>query len=152
MNNQNIANFLKQLRKTANLSVIDVAGKLRQCNIEISSKTLYGYESGLSMPNADVFVALCKIYNCDNPMDIFPTPSFKSEEISLINKYRNLDEHGKEMVDFTLTKEWERSMAGNSNIIEYDSSIPNAAHVRTDKDTSAEEKQHDENIMDDKNF
>lgn len=105
MNNQNIANFLKQLRKTAKLSAIDVAEKLRQSNIEISSKTLYGYESGLSMPNADVFVALCKIYNCDNPMDIFPTPSFKTEEISLINRYRILDDYGKETVNIVLERE-----------------------------------------------
>lgn len=28
---------------------------------------------------------------------------------NIIQKYRDLDGHGKEMVDFTLTKEWERS-------------------------------------------
>lgn len=33
------------------------------------------------------------------------------EEQDHINKYRKLDPHGKEMVDFTLLKEWERSTA-----------------------------------------
>lgn len=31
------------------------------------------------------------------------------DEMEHIKKYRILDEHGKEMVDFTLLKEWERS-------------------------------------------
>ncbi len=35
------------------------------------------------------------------------------EEKDHINKYRELDAHGKEMVDFTLLKEWERSTAVN---------------------------------------
>ena len=37
--------------------------------------------------------------------------SVSIEELHLVEKYRALDEHGKEMVDFTLTKEWERSIA-----------------------------------------
>lgn len=37
------------------------------------------------------------------------------EEITVIKKYRDLDDHGKEMVDFTLQKEWERSAATNQS-------------------------------------
>lgn len=33
------------------------------------------------------------------------------DEMEHIKKYRTLDEHGKEMVDFTLLKEWERVKA-----------------------------------------
>lgn len=32
-------------------------------------------------------------------------------EYKIIKKYRDLDDHGREMVDFTLQKEWERSTA-----------------------------------------
>lgn len=32
-------------------------------------------------------------------------------EYKIIEKYRDLDDHGREMVDFTLQKEWERSAA-----------------------------------------
>ncbi len=39
-----------------------------------------------------------------------PEPLSTSEK-DHINKYRELDTHGKEMVDFTLLKEWERSTA-----------------------------------------
>lgn len=33
----------------------------------------------------------------------------------LVKKYRELDSHGKEMVDFTLEKEYERSVAEKEN-------------------------------------
>ena len=41
----------------------------------------------------------------------FSSHQLKSSEIDHIKKYRSLDPHGKEMVDFTLLKEWERSTA-----------------------------------------
>ena len=105
MTEHSIANFLKQLRKTSGYSANEVAEKLKSYNIDISSKTLYGYESGLSMLNADVFVALCKIYKCENPMDIFDSPSLKADELSLIEKYRSLDSTGQKHVDTVL--QWE---------------------------------------------
>ena len=106
MTKQTIANFLKQLRRTSGLSANEVTDKLQEYDIDISAKTLYGYESGLSMLNADAFVALCRIYKCDNPLEIFGSPTVKSTELEMINKYRNLDQHGREMVDFTLQKDW----------------------------------------------
>ena len=108
MTKQTISNFLKQLRRTSGLSASDVVNELQEYNIDISAKTLYGYESGLSMLNADAFVALCKIYKCDNPMNIFGTPSISSKEFNLIEQYRSLDPHGKDMVDTVLEKEVER--------------------------------------------
>lgn len=74
-----------------------------------------------------------------------------------IKKYRALDPHGKEMVDFTLLKEWERSTAETAKV----NAVPltlkedptryvNAAHPIDG--ASEEEKQFDEKIMDDKNF
>lgn len=38
-------------------------------------------------------------------------------EMEHIKKYRSLDSHGKEMVDFTLLKEWERSTAEKTNVV-----------------------------------
>lgn len=70
-------------------------------------------------------------------------------ELERIKKYRSLDEHGKEMVDFTLEKEWERSTA-----VEKITSFPeiNAANARTDIETTEAMNQHDDDIMDDENF
>lgn len=47
------------------------------------------------------------------------------EEKDHINKYRGLDSHGKEMVDFTLQKEWERSVSDTKNKVYL---LPQAAH------------------------
>lgn len=128
MTKQTIANFLKQLRRTSGLSANEVTDKLQEYDIDISAKTLYGYESGLSMLNADAFVALCRIYKCDNPLEIFGSPTVKSTELEMINKYRNLDQHGREMVDFTLQKEWERSTTETSKA---DNVIPMAVKEDT---------------------
>lgn len=68
MKNINVKDVLKKLRKTSKMSANEVIVHLASYGIDISSKTLYGYESGLSMPNADIFVALCKIYGCQNPL------------------------------------------------------------------------------------
>ena len=54
------------------------------------------------------------------------------EEKTILEKYRELDEHGKEMVDFTLEKEYERSESlkePQNNITEMQPHLmPNAAH------------------------
>lgn len=170
MTKQVIANFLKQLRKTSGLSANDVVEKLKNYNIDISAKTLYGYESGLSMLNADAFVSLCRIYKCDNPMDMFGIPSIKPEEIKHIEKYRSLDPHGQQTVDIILDREAERSSQlrqSQERITELEAqattTIPlkespapyilNAAHTRTDipdSERTPELAQLDDDIM--KNF
>lgn len=76
------------------------------------------------------------------------------EEKDHIKKYRDLDSHGKEMVDFTLQKEWERSTAEQKvtpiALKEDATYYVNAAHPI--EDSSVEDKQFDEGIMDDENF
>lgn len=128
MTGQNIASFLKQLRKTSGLSANEVVARLKNHNIGISSKTLYGYESGLSMLNADVFVALCRIYKCDNPMDIFGTPSISPSEQDIIEKYRFISEHspkGTETVNYILNREYEMA----EQIKEWQDKESNASYV-----------------------
>lgn len=108
MTKTQIALFLKQLRKTSGLTANDVVNNLKSYDIDISSKTLYGYESGLSMPNADAFVSLCRIYKCDNPLDVFGTPTITSFEMEHIEKYRALDRYGQETISYILNRETER--------------------------------------------
>ena len=68
----------------------------------------------------------------------------------ILEKYRALDSHGKEMVDFTLTKEYERSESLKEpldNITQIQSHLmPNAAHESTTPYT-AEERQDDNNML-----
>lgn len=79
------------------------------------------------------------------------------EERDHIQKYRDLDPHGKEMVDFTLLKEWERSTteaAKADNVtpmtIREDSNYVNAAHAIDG--ATEEDIQHDEDIMTGEDF
>lgn len=111
----NVGEKLKFLRENNNMTRKDVADKLKDFGIDISDKTLYGYESGRNSANADMFLTLCKIYKCNNIMEVFSDTVddvlFTNAEWCIIEKYRDLDDHGREMVDFTLQKEWERSTA-----------------------------------------
>lgn len=110
--NNTIASILKQARRSSHLSVKQAASQLRQYGIDIASKTLYGYESGLSMPNADVFVALCKIYQYEkppaSPPDLPTAPPFSQDELSVLRDYQELDSSGQEIVRQILAHEKER--------------------------------------------
>ncbi len=103
-----ISTMLKRLRKASCYSAREVTEKLLSQNISISEKTLYGYESGLSMPNADTFLALCGIYGCDNPLSFLGDSEIQAEEYAHIKKYRVLDVHGKKAVDSILDLEYDR--------------------------------------------
>ena len=76
----------------------------------------------------------------------------------MLKKYRDLDEHGKKMVDFTLKEEYERSIAekkksGNVTPImvrETSDYSADAAHAM--KGVSDEDKAFDEDIMNSEDF
>lgn len=155
----NIGSILKKLREENGLKGNEVIEKLKDLGIEISAKTLYGYESGRNSTNADMFLALCQIYKCQNIMETFSDSVddilFTNKEWNIIEKYRSLDLHGKKMVDFTLNEEWKRTTEHQNNkfisvISENEPNYVNAAHAIDN--ATEEEKQHDENIMDDDNF
>ena len=78
----------------------------------------------------------------------------------LVKKYRDLDDHGKKMVDFTLKEEYERSIAEKKNsnnvvpmtVRESSDYEVNAAHADDYMGAPDELKQLEEDIMDDENF
>ena len=53
MKNQKIAAVLKQYRKLNEYSVNEVAIKLQTYSLKVAPKTIYGWESGQSQPDAD---------------------------------------------------------------------------------------------------
>lgn len=62
-----VATLLRQYRSSCGLTIPNVAQLLKEkFDIEISEKTLYGYENGVSSPKITVFIALCTIYNVGN--------------------------------------------------------------------------------------
>lgn len=101
----------------------------------IKNTTLSNYENGVTEPDIDTFLSLCELYELDFVSIMeeayginIPGKNFhiRTSEIEHIKKYRDLDVHGREMVDFTLQKEWERSKTVSDNLVPYSAS-PKAA-------------------------
>lgn len=169
--NELLVEKLKEARNNKGLKQQEVADQLG-----IKANTISNWEKGRTEPDIDTFVKLCRIYQIDCADLLSDVYAFKriSNDISLveyeyIKKYRNLDDHGREMVDFTLEKEYERSTltthAINDSVIynftpssasmvaestaKYNS---DAAHPRTDIDVPEDTDTSDNDIMNDEDF
>lgn len=120
----------------------------------IAGTTVTGYEKNNSEPNMLVISKIMNILNVDANFlfqdDIEKSESLpKESEYRLIKKYSDLDQHGKEMVDFVLDKEHKRSVDKKDNITEMPQHLEvNAAHERTNIDFTEEERQEDDNMLD----
>nr|DAL28163.1 MAG TPA_asm: Repressor protein CI [Caudoviricetes sp.] len=105
--NYDIGQRIRSLRESAGLSQKKFAQKL-----DISPGRLSNWELGINRPNADMIKTICKELGISAndllglPAAPKPTPS--KEEMEMLGKYRILDVHGREMVDFVLEKEAER--------------------------------------------
>lgn len=119
------------------------------------------WENDKNKPDPDTIELLCGV------LEITPNYLLNSSdddispfEKEIIKKYRSLDDHGKEMVDFTLEKEYERSIAEKKNsnnvvpmtVRESSDYEVNAAHADDYMGAPDELKQLEEDIMDDENF
>ena len=85
----------------------------------IKNTTLSNYENGITEPDMDTFLLLCNLYDLDYAALIGEAYSYQSESIKflvgdeekdLIKRYRDLDEHGKRMVDMVLAEEHRRCL------------------------------------------
>ena len=72
---------------------------------------------------------------------------FTNEEWEIIEKYRDLDDHGKEMVDLVLDKEHARMTS--AKVIPLSRPVLNAAQERTDIVVTDEMRKHDNDLMKD---
>ena len=154
---KNISKNIAKYREAAGISQKELAGKLGVVPSRISN-----WETGANCPTIDILFEVCEILNVsiNDIYGIYPDSKFilKYGEQDLLKKYRDLDDHGKEMVDFTLEKEYERSVEEkkkSDNIVpmtvrESSDYEVNAAHAI--EDASDEDKAYDEDIMDDENF
>lgn len=150
---------LTQLRKENGYNTRnDFADKLG-----IPSTTLRNYETDAREPGHTFLKQVSELFNVSvdyllcltDDKEILKSFRLRTSEQTIIEKYRDLDNHGKEMVDFTLEKEYERSIAlkENNNIVQMPLHLePNAAHERTDIEVTKEMIQRDNDIMDDENF
>ena len=105
------------------------------------------WENNKNKPDPDTIELLCGVLDISpNYLLISNSDDFSLYERELIKKYRALDSHGREMVDFTLQKEWERS----TNIYSFPN--VNAAHGRTDVEITDNMLKHDNDIMESDDF
>lgn len=115
MTKEDIGIILKSARNSVGLTPSEVVSSLKTFNIDISEKTLYGYENGHSSPQISTLFHLCDIYGIE---DISGTFGFKSKnatqtveesnftetEKSLICAYRTASEDDRAVVDTVLKK------------------------------------------------
>ena len=110
--NEYLVSQLKKGRLDKGLKQSDVSKKTG-----IKNTTLSNYENGITEPDMYTFLSLCELYELDfvSLMEEaygikIPGKNFhiKPSEIELLEKYNNLDDHGKEIVNFSLNKETER--------------------------------------------
>ena len=98
-----IASILKTRRKELKLTVKSVLDALHENGIDVSDKTLYGWESGYRQPDADTFIVLCSIYEIESLSLFFrqKAPPISGEAIRLAKDYDSLDRWGQRQVRST---------------------------------------------------
>ena len=147
-----VGSRIKELRENKGLSRGELANLLG-----ITVGSISNYENEVSSPKEPILFKIMDILNCDANylfQDALDMPVMKNsvsvDEYIIIEKYRLLDSHGKEMVDFTLEKEYERSKTlaeqTPANIVEMPSHLEvNAANL--DKNSTPEERLAGDSIM-----
>lgn len=157
---------IKECRKAQNLTQKQLADAIGAKHNSVSD-----WENNKNKPDPDTIELLCDALNITpNYLLKSSQQDFSTKEKQLIKKYRNLDTHGKKMVDFTLNEEWKRShklaskdtkaisSAKNGELTHTKESIPmerllpDAAYESVNIEVTEVMKQHDEDIMNDENF
>jgi len=111
---------LKIARTEAGLKQSELAKQLNT-----TGNTISNWENNVSKPDLDTLSYICGILHVNASYFLqarLPEDEVSFKEFKMIKKYRELDSHGKEMVDFVLETEHRRLEVENSNI------IPMAAH------------------------
>lgn len=155
---------LKAARTSAGLKQSELAKQLNT-----TGNTISNWENNVSKPDLDTLSYICGILNVKASYFLqakVPEDEITLTEFNIIKKYRDLDNHGKEMVDFTLQKEWERAKEflntkDKGTVYSFAPSFVaeectpygvNAAHARTDIEVTDDMLKHDDDIMDADDF
>lgn len=84
-----------------------------------SSGVISNWEKDLNKPDAEKIVRLCSVLDISASylLDYYGKPDieFSSADINRVKKYRDLDDHGKELVDLVLEKEYDRCISSANN-------------------------------------
>ena len=132
-----LSNRLKERREQLGVTQSEVASLLG-----ITPGAVGNYENGVSTPKADILFKVFDALKCDANYLFQDEMNERSQEDAatplemehLVKKYRDLDEHGKKMVDFTLKEEYERSVAEKKKS---DNIVPMAGKESSDYELNA---------------
>lgn len=146
---------IKERREQLGMSRPELAKK-----IGVSDSAISNYENAISNPKIELLYKLFEALECDANylyQDEMSALTYKTkptpEEFEIIKKYRELDDHGREMVDIVLLKEYDRCTSFEDNILDLHSHmLADAAHSRTDIDIEEGTDITENNIMDEKDF
>lgn len=135
-----VGSRIKELRENRGLSRGELADLL---NVTVGS--ISNYENEVSSPKEPILFKIMEALKCDANylfQDAIDIPSMENSvsinEYEIIKKYRGLDNHGKEMVDFTLDKEYERCIEEKQKTDEKSHLTAIAAH--NDDDSPEQER------------
>lgn len=116
---RNIGFVLREERIKSGLSVKEISLRLTDKGYKASEKTIYSWENGNSQPTPEVLLEMCDAYGIKDILSTFGYTGYKEDgsiqlninEIDLVEKYRDLDDHGKVHVDTVLDWESQRAAA-----------------------------------------
>lgn len=103
MASKDFSNKLKDLRLKAGYSQKDVYE-----HFKIPQSTFSSWEVGKSEPSGEMLVKLCNFYKCDMVEEFSSDNDLNNKEWEMIEKYRSLDDKGKNHIDYELNRESER--------------------------------------------
>ena len=127
---------IKERREQLHLTRSELATK-----IGVTPSAIANYENEVSSPKIEIMYELCEALDCDanylhqDEMAKYHRNHATPREIEIIKKYRDLDDHGKEMVDIVLDKEHARV---TSKVIPLSRPSTIAAHFDGDEFTGDE--------------
>lgn len=176
---KDIGKTLKECRIASKMSVKEISDLLTSKGFKASESTIYSWENGNSQPTPGALLTMCTAYGVDNVLETFGYNGYNDDgsirlafhEIEYIEKYRSLDDPGRNHVDTVLQWETDRMeqlstrdsqivdlKSRSSSIKEFSSLVRDpdadylvvdAAHARTDIEPTEEGSAHDDAIMDD---
>lgn len=86
-----IGTKLREYRLRNGWSVDDVVNELhRRYGIDVSDKTIYGWESDQSFPRTQTFLMLCELYHIDRPYETFPVIAQPQSDFAITPAEREL--------------------------------------------------------------
>lgn len=101
MDTNQIAKNLKKYRNAKHLTAKEVSYYLKDNDCQVEARSIYEYEKGNRMPSVNVFLQLCRLYECTDVLYEFgyaieKTPDLADEQ-NLLNQYRKLNDDEKEI-------------------------------------------------------